>query len=92
MNENNIQTRPHNVIVDNRRKMELTGVKDVSGFDEQTVSLITEMGGLVIKGSGLHITRLSLDTGDVTVEGNINAMQYTTSGSSSKGFVSKLFR
>lgn len=92
MNENNIQTRPHNVIIDNRRKMELTGVKDVSGFDEQTVSLITEMGGLVIKGSGLHITRLSLDTGDVTVEGNVNAMQYTTAGASSKGFVSKLFK
>lgn len=72
--------------------MELTGVRDVSGFDEQTVSLITEMGGLVIKGTGLHITRLSLDTGDVTVEGNVNAMQYTTAGTPSKGLVSKLFR
>ena len=92
MNENNIQIKPHNVIIDNRRKMELTGVCDVSGFDEQTVSLITEMGGLVIKGTGLHITRLSLDTGDVTVEGNVNAMQYTTAGTPSKGLVSKLFR
>ena len=92
MNENNIQTKPHNVIIDNRRKMELTGVRDVSGLDEQTVSLITEMGGLVIKGTGLHITRLSLDTGDVTVEGNVNAMQYTTAGTPSKGIVSKLFR
>ncbi len=92
MNENNIQTKPHNVIIDNRRKMELTGVRGVSGFDEQTVSLITEMGGLVIKGTGLHITRLSLDTGDVTVEGNVNAMQYTTAGTPSKGLVSKLFR
>lgn len=92
MNENSIQTKPHNVIIDNRRKMELTGVRDVSGFDEQTVSLITEMGGLVIKGTGLHITRLSLDTGDVTVEGNVNAMQYTTAGTPSKGLVSKLFR
>lgn len=92
MSDNNIQTRPHNVIIDNRRRMELTGVKDVSGFDEQTVNLLTDMGGLVIKGAGLHITRLSLDTGDVAVEGNINAMQYTTSGTSSKGFVAKLFK
>ena len=92
MNENNIQTKPHNVIIDNRRKMELTGVRDVSGFDEQTVSLITERGGFVIKGTGLHITRLSLDTGDVAVEGNVNAMQYTTAGTPSKGLVSKLFR
>ena len=92
MYENNIQTRPHNIIIDNRKKMELSGVNDVSGFDEQTVSLTTEMGGLVIKGTGLHITKLSLDTGDVTVEGNLNAMQYTTNASSSKGFVSKLFR
>lgn len=92
MLENNIQTRPHNIIIDNRKKIELSGVNDVSGFDEQTVSLTTEMGGLVIKGTGLHITKLSLDTGDVTVEGNLNAMQYTTNTSSSKGFVSKLFR
>lgn len=92
MNENNVQSRPHNVIIDNRKKIELTGVRDVSGFDEQTVSLTTEMGGLIIKGTQLHITRLSLDTGDVTVEGNMNAMQYTTSGAASKGFVSKLFR
>lgn len=91
MNGNMQSARPHSVIIDGRKKTELTGVVDVSGFDEQTVSLTTEMGGLVIKGSELHITRLSLDTGDVTVEGNINAMQYT-SGSSSKGIVSKLFR
>ena len=45
----------HNIIVEDRKKMTLTGVKDVLSFDEETVVLDTSLGRLTVKGSGLHI-------------------------------------
>lgn len=69
----------HNLILDNRKKLTLTGVRDVSGFNEETVSVATDLGGLIVKGSALHISQLNLDTGEVEIEGNINSLQYTQS-------------
>ena len=80
---------PHSLILDNRKKLSLTGVEDVSGFNEETVSLKTTAGGLIVKGSGLHIGRLDLDTGDVEIEGVINLLNYTDS-KNDKGFIQRL--
>lgn len=84
------KTKPHTLMLDNRSKLSITGAEDVNGFNEETVSVKTTDGVLVIKGSSLHIEKLNLETGDVAVEGKINAMQYI--GSSSKSKLSKLFR
>lgn len=81
--------KPHSLILDNRKKLSLTGVEDVSGFNEETVSLKTTAGGLIVKGSGLHIGRLDLDTGDVEIEGVINLLNYTDS-KTDKGFIQRL--
>ena len=81
--------KPHSLILDNRKKLSLTGVEDVSGFNEETVSLKTTSGGLIVKGSGLHIGRLDLDTGDVEIEGVINLLNYTDS-KNDKGFIQRL--
>ena len=81
--------KPHSLILDNRKKLSLTGVEDVSGFNEETVSLKTMAGGLIVKGSGLHIGRLDLDTGDVEIEGVINLLNYTDS-KNDKGFIQRL--
>ncbi|MBR2279986.1 MAG: sporulation protein YabP [Ruminococcus sp.] len=81
--------KPHSLILDNRKKLSLTGVEDVSGFNEETVSLKTTAGGLIVKGSGLHIGRLDLDTGDVEIEGVINLLNYTDS-KNDKGFIQRL--
>ena len=83
--------KPHSVALENRSVLCLTGVKDVPGFDEQTVSLETSFGNLYVKGENLHITKLSLETGDVTVDGKINSLQYVTTHEQ-KGFISKIFR
>ena len=77
-------------MLDNRSKLMITGAQDVNGFNEETVSVQTADGTLVIKGSGLHIEKLNLDTGDVCIEGKVSAMQYI--GSASKSKLSKLFR
>ncbi len=77
-------------MLDNRSKLVITGAEDVNGFNEEAVSVKTTDGTLVIKGSSLHIDKLNLDTGDVSIEGKVNAMQYI--GSASKSKLSKLFR
>ena len=82
--------KKHTLMLDNRSKLMITGAKDVNGFNEEAVSVQTADGTLVIKGSGLHIEKLNLDTGDVCIEGKVNAMQYI--GSASKSKLSKLFR
>ena len=83
--------KKHTLMLDNRRKLLVTGAQDVNGFNEETVSVKTTAGTLIIKGSGLHIERLDLDTGDVSVEGTVNSLQYIGSDSSRSRF-SKLFR
>ncbi len=89
MAENTLH-KPHKLILDNRSLLTLSGVEDVSGFDDSTISVRLADGSLVVKGTGLHISRLSLDTGDVVIDGTVNALQYL--GGGSKSLRSRLFR
>lgn len=89
MPENMIK-KPHLLTLENRSLLTLTGVEDVSGFDEQTINIRTADMSLVVKGESLHISRLSLDTGDVVIDGQINSLQYLSSTSGS--LRSRLFR
>ena len=82
--------KAHSLILDKRKKLNLTGVTDVMGFDEQTVSLSTDCGTLIVKGENLHINKLNLDSKDVCIDGTINSLQYLTE--STKTLRSKLFR
>lgn len=80
----------HSLILDNRNTLNLSGINDVAGFDEQTVNLITECGVLIVKGESLHINKLNLDSKDVSIDGTINSLQYLNS--SNKTLKSKLFK
>ncbi|MBQ9197198.1 MAG: sporulation protein YabP [Clostridia bacterium] len=73
-------SRPHTLTLNSRKSLNLTGVKDVSSFDEKQLILHTEGGPLVIDGDSLHITALLLDEGRVSIEGQINAMTYSGRG------------
>ena len=81
---------PHNLILEDRKKLVVSGVEDVDSFDEQTVVAYTAVGELMIKGEGLHINKLSLETG--TLDGEIASLTYTENRSSNGSFFSKLFR
>ncbi len=89
--QDNVTFHNHTLTLDNRETLTLTGVTDVPGFDEETVNVKISAGSLIIKGEGLHISRLSLDTGEVSVEGRINSLQYF-GDVRQKGFMSKVFR
>ena len=86
----NYNKKPNSVILDNRKKLCVTGVDDVMGFNEETVSLTTSLGDLIVRGSSLHINKLNLDSGEVEVEGTVDSLQYTRSNKS-KSFVQRLF-
>ena len=75
--ERKIPKAPHCVSMEDRCKISLTGINEVDSFDEQTVIVFTQMGELTVKGEDLHINRLSLEMGELAVEGDITALTYT---------------
>ncbi len=83
---------PHNLILEDRKSLMVTGVSDVDSFDEQTVVIYTDMGELTLKGSGLHIERLNLETGELHVSGNIFALVYSEERERPGGFFGRLFK
>ena len=83
---------PHHLILEDRRALTVSGVSDVDSFDELTVVIYTEMGELTDKGQGLHINRLNVETGELTLEGSVDSLTYTEIHSRSGGFFGKLFK
>ncbi|MBS7402982.1 MAG: sporulation protein YabP [Oscillospiraceae bacterium] len=69
-------TKPHNLILEDRKRLSITGVEDVESFDEQRIILKTSKGTLIIRGSELHIDKLSLESGDLTVDGFVSDLGY----------------
>ncbi len=65
-----------NIIMENRRKLSISGITDVDSFDEKVISLYTQRGELTIKGKDLHIDAMSVETGDMAVTGEICALIY----------------
>ncbi|MBK6089177.1 MULTISPECIES: YabP/YqfC family sporulation protein [Ruminococcus] len=86
----NTMKKPHILTLDNRKLLTLSGVEDVSGFDEQTINVKLSDATLVVKGTGLHISKLSLESGDVVIDGLITSLQYL--GASNGSLRSRLFR
>ncbi len=76
MNDVNNNKTIHNIILEGRKKMSLSGVTDVDRFDENTVLLYTNMGELTVKGSDLHVSDLSVTSGEMNIEGDISEIIY----------------
>ena len=83
----------HTLSMQEREHLHIGGVLEVMSFDEEGVIMETSCGLLLIKGLGLHIGRLDLDTGEVSVEGTIDSLTYSDNSFCEKhSFLSKLFR
>lgn len=88
-------SKQHKVTMNNRKMCMMTGIKDVLSFDVKEVLLETEQGMLSIKGEDLHVSRLSLESGEVDLDGRIDSFAYSdASGMGHKGesLFAKLFR
>ena len=93
MNENkptNIQMT-HEVSLKSRKRMSISGVREVISFDESAVNLRTVCGDLAIEGQGLHIGVLDTERGVVSLEGDsVDGMWYLREDSEKKrGFLGK---
>ena len=87
------QGLPHNIIMEDRRLLTVSGVADVDSFDEHAVTVFTDMGELVVRGHDLHINRLSVEIGELLLEGSITSLTYQdTAPKTAGGFFSRVFR
>ena len=88
-----MDSNKHNIKLENRKRLVIDGVADVISFDEETVLLDTVLGRLNIGGSDLHIQTLCVESGDVTVEGNISELIYEEDEKQTKrGFFGRLVK
>lgn len=87
-------TKMQNIILENRNRLNITGVEDVLSFDEQTITALTTLGLLIIKGNDLHLNQFSLDSTELSVEGEISLLQYNDKQTGKKGenLFTKIFK
>ena len=69
-------TLPHKLTLQQRENLTMNGVTEVVSFDESAVVLHTELGTLTVQGNNLQLKTLSLDGGQVAVDGHICALVY----------------
>ena len=91
MNYETMQSAAHRLELDGRTRLVVSGVEDVERFDESGIVMATGAGTLVITGDGLHIGKLSLDGGELHVEGRIDSLSYEDNPAEYNGFWRRLF-
>ena len=87
--------KAHKLLLNNRRTGTVSGVTDVISFDIAEILLETEQGMMMVKGTDLHVNRLSLEKGEVDLSGNIDSVAYSdvqAHGKQQENIFSKLFR
>ena len=92
---NSVNRKPHKLLLTNRRTCNISGVNDVLSFDVNEILLETEQGMLMIKGTELHVSRLSLDKGEVDVDGRIDSFTYSENagyGAKGESLLARLFK
>lgn len=68
--------KKHNVILEERSKLSISGVTDVESFDESEISLYTTLGELSVRGKCLHVDEMSLESGDISITGDVKSLVY----------------
>lgn len=80
----------HDVIIEKREKATMTGIRDVESFDEETILAKSDCGDITVRGHGLKISRLSVESGDMVIEGEIDSVVYSK-GKAEGSFLSRVF-
>ena len=81
----------HNMVLEGRKKLSVSGVEEVESFDENTIVMTTVLGTLVVRGESLHIEALSLEGGELKVTGDVESLSYEDNDRSG-GFLGRFFR
>ena len=86
-----LQAMSHHLILEDREHLTVSGVEEVESFDENAIVMDTAQGVLIVRGEGLHIEKLSLDGGDLKVEGMVESLTYEEDRRGKGGFFARLF-
>lgn len=89
------ETNPyHNVVLKDRKILEITGVKQIDSFDASEFLLETAQGWMVISGKDLTLGKLDTERGDVIIRGLIDSLSYVSNkkGKNSESMISKIFK
>ena len=81
----------HMLTMEERERLSITGVEEVESFDETTIVMVTVAGTLVVRGSNLHIEQLSLEGGQLQVEGQVESLTYEEDRGGRGGLLARLF-
>ena len=87
--------RPHKLELFNRERGSITGISDVVSFDENQIILDTDLGLLTVKGKNLHVSRLTLEKGEVDIDGSMDSFAYSSNDSfrkSGESLFGRLFK
>ena len=84
-------TTAHMVTMEERERLCISGVEEVESFDETAIVMETVAGTLVVRGSGLHIEQLSLEGGQLQVEGQVESLTYEEDRGGRGGLLARLF-
>jgi len=91
--ENHLEIQvPHRVVMEERTSLSVSGVVEVERFDENEILMSTPLGTLTVRGEELHINSLSIEVGELDLQGRIESLTYTENKPQAKGFFNKVFR
>jgi len=92
--ERPVSKAPHKVVIDSRTKVVVTAVEDVDSFNENEVILLSNHGFITITGEDLHISKLSLEDGQLVVDGKIQSIDYADHEEerAKRGVFSRMFK
>ena len=82
----------HSLTMFGRERLAVTGVTDVTTFDENAIAMETDEGTLTVRGENLHVERLSLDQGELCLTGEVQSLEYDDTTGARGGLFARLFR
>ncbi len=88
----NNEKRIHNLSLENRKILKATGVADVEGFDDTKIYAMLDNMAFTIGGKALKVVSFSSETGELSVEGEINSVIYSNALSKKAGILERLFK
>ena len=80
------------IIIENRKKLTASGIKDVESFSPEKIVLETENATLTVSGAGMKVKKLSVESGEVFIEGDINGCVYSREHKSGEGFLRRVLK
>ena len=95
MEEKIKQRRSHRLNMEDRKRLEMTGISDVISFDLNKILLETDYGVVTVKGDNLHVNRLSVEKGELDIDGSIQSLEdseVSSFGKKGESFFSRLMR